>query len=834
MFWFKLVTLVLVNVAGAQFPPVDLGCAVFAPTPNPAGLVVAFGAGLPYTVFITSNPDDVQLTDSTLGLYSCFITVDGMQTNDSQSLRDYQEKYNVRHIVMQSNRFGTASTVRSTQDSLLVPDNDNTAFLEGIVRRGTNWPRRNYNLNVYSNMGSGDAAVPIVTDGAGAVVAFAENYTLHVASALDDSHLTSLALQHVALQYLLRGHGEPLPLLGHRRQLAGLQVDDFFAPPGNNPERVVTTDDMQWWVDWLAEFNAKHGSNIKPELAMNGLGLKEFGRLSNSFGSYPPGQVDNYSMAGTRENVYNNLWEPGWWNDSSFWTPWIDRDDEISRVGAGIRRNHNWKDSFLWLSHTFTHAQMGALGPGDSYAELEYSMKFAEVVLDLAGHQNWSPKGLITGQYSGMHNGEVFAAMDQLGMNSALSDSCNPAHDWSMEGRENYVPWYLTVNVNGYTPNNSIWIVPRHCTAVAFDAATFEQNLAYWDYETIEDLMESEVNRHSSQIMALRHDPYMFHQANMVVQPYQDGSQALLSMWTEFVVSAVSDYMAIPVVSEGQDRIADLFNLRFKYDECNPKVSVRRADGALSYIKISTETACSIAFEGLGSVPEQTSGNRVIVNTEGPYTWITVSSGDPVEFGTEDDDPNPNNPGNPNPGNPTPGNDDCTNGFTDQEEGDTCWWDHWNPVDRSCAACAVGGCQCGHPDQPQLGVVCVACGDTASCEVEYENFLECKMQGPPKKLLPKDGYDQPPRAKPRPLPATPNPTACLNGYTTSNTGDTCEDSETNQESMGCGECIAGSCQCGSMFGPLGGRVCVPCEQRSELCLDYVTQFQNCIVLKNIL
>eukprot|EP00127_Corallochytrium_limacisporum_P000190 Clim_evm7s7 gene=Clim_evmTU7s7 len=849
----KLILLYLVCAAMAQtLPSVKLGCAVFAPSSgsNPDGLVALFGAGMPYTVFRTNNPDTVPLGDGDRGLYSCIITVDGASVNDSENIRNYQANFGVRHVVMNSNVFGTASRTRSSSDSLSVPSNGNTDFLQDVVRRGSQWSRRNFNLDVFSSTGS--VGSTIVRDGSGRVAAFADGDTLHIASRLNDYDLASLALQHVGLQFLLAGSGTDIPLQGHRRMLAGLQVDDVFAPPGHAPDRALTKQDMDWWVDWLAAFNAQHGSLIRPEMAFNGLGLKFEGTLPAHFGSYKGGAHD-YSEAGTRKDFYDSLWDEDWWKDSSFWEPWLERTDPHSVLAAELRENNGWKDTFLWMSHTTTHARMGALGPNDiRVAELGYNIKIGEEVLGLADHKNWMPKGLITGGYSGLHNGELFVSMEALGMTSAISNSCDSVHSWSSWTRANYLPYFVNHETNGYDAKKALWIVPRHCTAVAWDAATFEQNLAYWSWETIEELMEAETNRHVAQLLALRHDPYMFHQANMIKQDYQNDKHALLSLWIEYVVGGASEYMTIPVISEGQDRIAELFNLRAGYAECDPHIYVQRAHGstgAPNFIEITTDGECSIAFEGLNSVPQQTGGSSATVTNEGRYTWISVPGSGTVTFGTEVPIEVPTS----STQEPTATKDpeECLNEYTASHTGAACWF---NTSDRSCAQCASPGtCQCGCKENPHEGAVCVPCGDTDLCEVEHRNFRECMGDTEVLKPLPCSAYDlsltvqpessatlptaevgnrKPARVPPSPPLRNRKPYECLNEFTLANTGARCEE---NQSSKECGQCTPGSCQCGGdAFGPLGGRVCVPCDLIDEVCDDHIFQFGNCAAIANLM
>eukprot|EP00127_Corallochytrium_limacisporum_P000192 Clim_evm9s7 gene=Clim_evmTU9s7 len=873
-----LIGVILLGLATAltaeQLPPVRLGCAVFSPKSgsNPQGLVVAFGAGLPFTVFETDNPDTVQLTDGSRGLYSCLITIDGRDVSHSQNLRDYQEHFGVRHVILNSDNFGTLSTIRTNSETVKVPLEGDTDFLNGIVRRGSSWPLRKFRLDFFDTEETsfGEHMVQIVVDGDGKTVAFAEGDTLHYASALNDRHLASLALQHVGLQFLLKGQGANLPLQGHRRVLAGAQVDDLFAPPYENMDRRIGTSDLHWWVEWLNDFNEKHGSNIRPELCFNGLGLTLKGYNDPMyFGDYDFGQQYDYSLAGEKEDTYTELWQDHWWNDFEFWKDWIEGDDDYATIAVEIRENSVWRDAFLWLSHTMTHADMGAIGPADSEVELQYSIGFAEVVLNLAGHSNWSPNGVITGMYSGLLSGDFYVAMDNLGMNSVLSDSCHPAHDFSTWTRENYLPFYVDIEHNGYDAQRRIWVVPRHCTACSWDAATWDQNLEKYDPNdeyTTERVMEEELERAGSSLMALRHDPFMFHQANMFVQKYKKGTHSLMSLWIEYVVGGVSDYLAIPIVSEGQDRIAELFDLRAEYAECNPKIYVQRtheSSEAPNYIEIKTEGPCSIPFEALGSVPEQTSGKDAKVSTEAGYTWIEVSSKGTVTFGTEVpvEGPTITTTSTPTATPTTPVPDPvCENKWTVSDSGAECWWD---ANDLSCASCSEGeesrGCQCGWDKAPHLGRVCVEC-DThgLECEVEYLKWLECKAQGgaeterqvsSPSSHMPtlstsstasasftsvpntETGHSQPPRMPPsRPKPTT-KPHACLNEWTTVNTGARCEG---DASSMDCGQCKPNSCQCDDVgFSGLGGRVCVPCDLTHDLCPDHVEGFQHCAYLLNI-
>eukprot|EP00127_Corallochytrium_limacisporum_P000191 Clim_evm8s7 gene=Clim_evmTU8s7 len=856
MFLIKLIPLTLFGAVLAQtLPPVKLGCAVFSSTSDstPEGLIVTLGAGLPYTVFKTDNPDTVQLIDGDRGLYSCLITIDGSSVHDSQNLRNYQEEFGVRHIVMNSNVFGTASRTSSSSDSLSVPSNGDTDFLEGVVRRGNQWSQRKFKLNVFSKMPSG-STVTIVTDGAGAVAAFADNDTLHIANQLTDYDLASLALQHIGLQFLLTGTGTDIPLQGHRRVMANLQVDDFFNPPDNAQDVIITKDDLNWWLKWMDDFNDQHGSSIKQEICFNGLPLAGSAD-PEYFGHYDFGPHGVYSPAGSRKNMYTRLWKNEWWNDRSFWSPWLNGTGTVSEVAAELRESDSWKDGFFWLSHTMTHANMGEIGPGDCQVELQYNMAVGEEVLNLTNHPNWSRNSVITGMYSALENGDFYAAMDKLGMHTAISSNCESTDNWSVWSRNNYQPHFVDFKNNGYNnTEKNLWVVPRECTRMGWDAATIKKNLSYYPFDTIEELLEAEIDYQCPKIMALRHDPHMFHQANMVQTEYKGKTLTLTSMWIDYVLGTVSEFLAIPMESVGMNILSDLFHRRAGYWSCNPEIYVQRANGSSAspnYIEITTKQACSIAFEILDAVPNQTEGNKADVTKEGSYTWIQLASGGTVKFGTEvpvhvptSSTTSTSTTSTAKPTTPTGG---CLNKYTLSDSGSACWWD---TSDRSCASCSRGGCQCGNSNEKEWGHVCVLCNDSAACATEYKKWQKCKgsevveneepLQNSPYELSPTSPPTQPTtstgsRYPMRPPPNRPAPTlspgVCLNDFTTANTGTLCED---NASSTDCAQCIPGSCQC-SGHGPSlqSGRVCVPCDRREELCPDYVHHFQSCRSIENI-
>eukprot|EP00127_Corallochytrium_limacisporum_P005999 Clim_evm76s215 gene=Clim_evmTU76s215 len=618
-------------------PPSQLGCAVIGETL--AGLDVFQGTGMPLDYYNTLN--GASLEENGQGLYNCLITVGSVSVDDEGTLQTYIDEYGARWLAL--NWAGPAESARTpTAQQTLRVIPAFTGFADSIVKRDVEWDATGLIFDVVPNpqtLGDFDTLVSTGSDATMAVVyQDAVQSRLYVLSDLQtddpntDGHfMAGLALQHLVLQWVTRGF-----FVGTRQMHVCPQVDDFFLATNDKGRNLVPPEDVSWHIDWTNDFNSVTGNNMKIDLAFNGMGLKGQGKtIFNEWGNYNTRgiHVDDYRAKGDNPDQYTDPWPDQWWNDSTFYQQWF---DEFPLARAA--QSEEWNDGFYWMSHTMTHANLAALSTGDMVIELEYSIHIAEDLLGLKGRPTWSRNGFIAGTYSGMQSAATFEAMKLLGMTSSLTDNGNGGHDYTIPTRDRYLPWITTVATNG---EDGILLVPRFRTRIAWNAAEPAENVAAWNAEgytftDMEDLLRNDTIRLGSQLMRLRQDPWMYHQANMNRIDYAGEETSLLTLHIRRVVEGVQEFLNLPVSSLKHDDIAEIFRQRLALSNCNAEVTVQRTTaGEVNYVKVmASDGDCQVPLEGI-ILPEganDESDNAVLFN-DGDRALIMAVQGQTYEFG---------------------------------------------------------------------------------------------------------------------------------------------------------------------------------------------------------
>jgi len=163
---------------------------------------------------------------------------------------------------------------------------------------------------------------------------------------------------------------------------------------------------------------------------------------------------------------------------------------------------------------------------------------------------------------------------------------------------------YTSLETNGLS---GLFIVPRQATNIFYNTATPETETsqfnkmyiqAYGRSLNLDDIMELESDVANGLLVAYRHDPYMFHQANLKVFNYKGKNTTLYTMWVDRVVDKLLRYVTLPVLSVKHDQLAEVWKARMNYDKCevNSTVVVRR--GKAMELVLSSKQACVTYITG--------------------------------------------------------------------------------------------------------------------------------------------------------------------------------------------------------------------------------------------
>lgn len=459
---------------------------------------------------------------------------------------------------------------------------------------------------------------------------------------------TSNYLQHAYIHWITRGL-----FVGARKTYLGTQIDDMhlvtdiYYPQGKQ-YRVVPAD-VSAHVSWMKSVNSRlpAGSNYFVEIGHNGNGdIINSTNIGYDLDNDPCVPVDAIYYDSPIESPdleYMKLIGSGidMWPQSPAKYSWSLACCKLDKLATWFMTPAN-RDAFAHVSHTFTHLNLNNATYSDASKEIFFNQAWMKQVSIDAG--KFSPAGLIPPAITGMHNGDVIKAWLDNGITNVVGDNSRPV---LLNPDNVHHLLHSTVAANGYAGLN---IIPRWPTAIYFDCDTQACTTQEWTDTSagtgkFADLLAFEKDTTSRYLFGLRHDPYMFHQANMRatgVSSYKVGSQSvnsLLQIWVETVIQELVRLTNWPVTTLKHDDIAKTFLDREARDSCSPSlVYSYAADGkTISGATLSTANGntCSVpvpvTFPGTASVSSGGSASSDSVGSEPLIMWATMS-GQPVTF----------------------------------------------------------------------------------------------------------------------------------------------------------------------------------------------------------
>jgi hypothetical protein len=453
---------------------------------------------------------------------------------------------------------------------------------------------------------------------------------------------TSNFLQHSYIHWMTRGL-----FLGARKTYLSTQVDDVHLTttvysPANKDFRLRPSD-LEEHVSWMSNINGRmpSGSDYFVELGHNGNGDIISATANEStvcdpdnaiYYDYPPDAPQEFQKPlGT--GVDNWPVTPA----SYTWTLACAKRDALA----------NWfmtpanRDAFAHVSHTFTHLPQNNLTYSDANKEIVFNQAWLRQV-GIADGSRFSPKGLIPPAITGLHNGDALRAWMTNGISHAVGDNSRPL---LLSPYNEHWPLVSTVSGNGYSGMN---IIPRWPTTIYWNCDLPACTLKEWQDTasgkgTFQDLLTFERNSASRYLLGLRHDGYMFHQANLRqsdVDTITVGSQtaqfSLIQAWTETVVQEMTRLTNWPMQSKKHDDLAQVFIDRMARDNCNPKLSYTYSTDGKTIVAVTVTsegnkcgTTIPVTFPG--SAPTSGSATADKVGSEPVIMWASMS-GSAVKF----------------------------------------------------------------------------------------------------------------------------------------------------------------------------------------------------------
>ncbi|KXS21872.1 hypothetical protein M427DRAFT_280755 [Gonapodya prolifera JEL478] len=582
--------------------------------------------GSPKYSLIVLTSTSLQYLNSSSGLY-----VSPLTTSQWSYLESYELTYSVRRVVL--NDFPTSSEgtvslggTSEVQNVAVVADFANLAHMKSTGKLDTTG-LYHYPANIYSPLPSNianvtqcatldpSASFPSTTTACVVVRYNNGREAMRFFLSFGWWSSTSLWLDHMWLAWGMR---QLLP--GWRRTIMLGQVDDLFLTTETTPTQTtasydyrLTYADLQAVEAWMADLNTRlpTGSSFKLELCFNGDGVLE--QIADTTDYYINVDTERYvdlefiKPAGAKGEV---RWP------ATFDTAWAVADLKGDALYKSLVEGGIASGNFYWTSHTFTHENFDNVSYSDITNELTVNYKMAgPTYLNLLGKPYWSNKTMVTPQISGLHNEWALKALTDFGIVGVVGDNSRPAITPS-NVYDFWVSTTATSNYAGYT------VIPRWPCHVYFFATTpaeieYVYNVMYNTTLGISNwtqILEREGARQLQLFMSIRHDPTMFHQANLrsidmptVTVGGKTGQLSVLEQWMEKVLSVYLALVDWPVVSYHGDTLYDLYAERMTRSTCGASVSydlVNNGDGtsSINTLYVTSSSNCAVRLTVPASV----------------------------------------------------------------------------------------------------------------------------------------------------------------------------------------------------------------------------------------
>lgn len=454
---------------------------------------------------------------------------------------------------------------------------------------------------------------------------------------------TSNFLQHAHIHWMTRGL-----FLGARKVYLNAQIDDMhlntnlYYPQGQTFR--LRPDDLTAHVSWQEDLNSRmpEGSRFFLDIGHNGNGDIIYSTLNDTSSLCDPSYAIYYEGQEAPPLEFKKPLGTGIdrWPETPSEYVWTLACAEIDDVAAWFMVPEN-RDAFGHVSHTFSHLNLNNATYSDTDKEIFFNQAWQrQVGLDQAAE--FSENGLIPPAITGLHNGDAIRAFMDNGINKVVGDNSRPN---LLNSQFKYWPYITTVENNGY---EGLTVMPRWPTTIYYNCDLPECTLREWidtsagsgDYM---DLLAYERRTTSRYLLQLRHDPYMFHQANMrqidaetITIGSQTGQMSLIQAWSETVVQEMARLTNWPLITLKHDDIAQEFLNRMARDNCNPRLVYQYSDDGRSITGVTVtadDNSCSapipVTFPGEAST--EGSARYDQVGSEPAIQWVELS-GSPVSF----------------------------------------------------------------------------------------------------------------------------------------------------------------------------------------------------------
>ena len=544
--------------------------------------------GTPYTLHIASQqPGGVTtafLKSGCRGFYQGIIqtsaslafTPDGVNwmsaltPSESQALVAYETEFRVRHANWYAFPTPDVGLFFTTATGAPVPMTFTSAGRAVFSYLSFKSPLEIRNSWTYLASPIDDATIPLIIDPQGNVLAAVRNSSdgremLTMTFDGNANLVHTVALGYGVVNWVTRGL-----FIGERHVYMNPQVDDLYI---HNDQWKATTPCFTPFDATGAQIRVG-GSDIKAVIAWQQQRRNE-----------PLTRDLRLTIA------YNGVGTTGMYSNDTL-TP------ALKAYGKDHDKDYD-KDTFYWVSHTYTHQTFEGISFWDALDELVKN----ELVAWRFKYSLYSITNLVTPNVTGLTNADALWAAYLTGVRYIVTDT-------SQTGYDNPFP-----NIGIQNPLVSgIYMIPRRPTNLYFNVAApadwaAEYNCTYesfWGrqlaYEEILDVESQQLLMH---MLRGDIDLWMFHQTNFSAY---DGTHTLLTDLLDVTLAKYQALYNLPVQSPSMDEVGAYMQSRAAFLAAGVK-AFRAPDGTVT---VSSSKAATVPLTGVSVSGAETYGGQKI------------------------------------------------------------------------------------------------------------------------------------------------------------------------------------------------------------------------------
>jgi hypothetical protein len=244
----------------------------------------------------------------------------------------------------------------------------------------------------------------------------------------------------------------------------------------------------------------------------------------------------------------------------------LDGDEIIS--GTLTSRAQALEDRFIWLNHTYSHADLDGADADLSAREILSNTEVAEWL----GLSDYVTTTLLTGAYSGLENSSMFNTVYDLGIRYILANA-------SLDGYNNPSP-NTGIVPDDYPPD--LLLVPRLANNIYYFASIPEQETSYYNKQycpgypdttttpcyTYEEVIDQITNQALGFLLDFNINATMFHMNNLFAYDAPTSTKTLMGDYVESLYSKYNLYYNenVPILSLRTQEIGEKMWQRMDYN----------------------------------------------------------------------------------------------------------------------------------------------------------------------------------------------------------------------------------------------------------------------------